>query len=106
MIAECATKYPKVFFTVSKDKLFTGNLEISLEKMKVGEDEEQIKEWVHRKNGKSEGFPQNDWPSFYQRLDRAMKVVDGVLESSGATKNISSIVIGISLGCTALFMTF
>ena len=62
--------------------------------------EEDKKMWIHQKIGKGEGYPQNDWPKFYKRLGEAIKVADGELESmSGATKNISTILASMFIGC-------
>ena len=54
IVEGCDVRYHKQFyFTVSKDDVSTGNLEMSIEKMDGSGD----KVWVHQKNGANEGFP-------------------------------------------------
>ena len=68
---------------------------MSIEKMDGSGD----KVWVHQKKGENQGFPGNDWASFYTRLCTGMKEVNGSgtacsnLEhsSEGSSKLVSSI---------------
>merc|ERR1711937_700941 len=66
---ECEKKYPgQFYYTINKDKDFTGNLEIQLSK--AGEDSNAI--FFHQKNGKRQGFPSQNWDAFWNNLETTM----------------------------------